>query len=136
MDTLMHELELVAIWFSSVIIGGLLMMLLPTMVSVPTRSGCIDDRGKAQPAQDESNEQSEAVVSIQTAHDVYVVSTSWAWGLPRAASAPDALSPDRAHRMVPSSGQQACAIGMGRKAAGRRGEEREEGHRELVMHQE
>lgn len=132
----MHEPELLAMWFSSVISGVLLMLLLPTMVSVPTRSGCIDDRGKAQPAQNESNEQSEAEVSIQTAPDVYVVSTSWAWGTPRAASAPDALSPDLAYRMVPFSGQQACAIGMERKAAGRRGEEREEGHRELVMHQE
>lgn len=129
----MHELELFAMWFSSVISGVLLTMLLPKMVSSPTRSGCIDDSGNEQLAQDEINEQSEAVVSIQNAPDVYVVSTSWAWGLPRAASEPATRNPEQVRRIVPLSAQRAYVAGMERKEVGRRGDESAGVRRELAM---
>lgn len=66
MDTLMHELELVAIWFSSVIIGGLLTMLLPRMMSASRGSEGTQDACEPIPAYQTVHRQEAATVPISS----------------------------------------------------------------------
>jgi hypothetical protein len=61
--------------------------------------------------------------------DVYLVSTSWAWGIPRAACEAEVLGHDQAQQMKPRSTQQASRIGWEDLETARHEEERD-----LVRH--
>ena len=126
-----HDIETVAIWCFLVNAVMLLTLLMPRLVSAPSRRDRLHGEWQKMPAQDELDEPRGAMVLIGKVPDVYVVSTSWAWGTPRAAPKPAAPGPDQTRRMVLLSEQRAYAIGMERKEGGSRCEEREKEHSAL-----
>lgn len=92
----MHDMEMLTIWFWSVIAGVILMMLMPQMVSAPCSRNRIHDGLKKISTPDEFEEQNGTMVLRGKEPVVYLVSTSWAWGTPRVASEGEATVPPRA----------------------------------------
>lgn len=94
--TIMHDIEMVTIWFGSVIAGVILTMLMPQMVSAPRYRNRIHDGLKEVSPSNKVEEQLGSMVLVTKAPDVHIVSTSWAWGTPHAASDREDTSPPRA----------------------------------------
>mgnify|MGYP003497783701 CR=1 FL=1 len=92
----MHDLEMVIIWFWSVIAGVILTMLMPQMVSTSNRRVRLQHEWTDVPARDEFEGQNGAVVLMEKEPAVYLVSTSWAWDTPRVTSEREASGPPRA----------------------------------------
>jgi len=114
----MHDMESSVIWFAYIIAGVILTMLLPRLVSVPSRRGRTHHEWKDMPVRGELDEQLGSMVMIGNVPDVHLVSTSWAWSIPLAASEQDVLGHDQARLMVPPSVQQAYATSLERKEIG------------------
>ncbi len=131
----MHDIELVAIWFLSVIAGVTMTMLLPQLVSPPSSRERTHQEWKDVPARDESAEHRGPLVRMGKGPDVYLVSTSWAWGTPRVTmnqSRPVKTRPPDRSTFYATGG---LVIGRKRKEAGSRCAEQAE-DKELMMNHE
>lgn len=92
----MHHIEPVAMWFLFVITGVMLTMLLTQLVSAPSRRARTRHEWTTQPGPEAAADQTGALVRIGKGPDVYVVSTSGAWGIPRVASDQEVTNPPQA----------------------------------------
>lgn len=128
----MHDIDIVTIWFYSVSAGVLLTLLMTQLASAPGRNNA----ETVQLAQDVGDESTAALVHRGSRADVSLVSTSWTWDRPHAATDQAAIGQNQARLMVPSSEQRAYAFGRDSTEAGDQCEEREEEYKELVTNHE
>jgi hypothetical protein len=61
----MHDIDMLAIWFASVIAGMILTMLLPRIVSESRGSGVTQDEGERLPIQHGVHERAGAMILIE-----------------------------------------------------------------------
>lgn len=82
--TILHDTELITIWFWLVSAGGLLTLLMMQLISAADHRSHVYHAAPAQLPQEAGDEQRAALV--RTAHEpaLTLVSTSWAWGIPHA----------------------------------------------------
>jgi hypothetical protein len=92
----MHDIEIVTIWFLAVSMGVILTILMPRMASASSRRSRTHTGWKELPAWDECGAHSGALVRMDNEPALTLVSTSWAWGIPRTAPEPAARDQNRA----------------------------------------